>query len=486
MTSGVWDVLDLAPTDDRRLIKQAYAERLKRTRPEDDPEKFQALRRAYEAALRGDARQPRDLRESREPSARAASRLSPADVSPIGIAPLETPPPRGSVDVGPLIEDCRGLSPAQARERLEDFVRSRLGDHLDAGWEFEDAFLRRCGIDVPDYGLVCAVIDRFAWEQRDHPFQHREAQALRPIIDRARSREEVNALLSGSAASQPTESRTILKALRGPPRPGFFHLLAASPAHCRAAQALIDRWHAHLPGMFEYELNAESVRWWEIKMWEGGLTLPRAASILAVSAVLCMVPSVGLLMLFDSGEPWAIWTAFGGGMLLTLGAVMGARRTSQWVRRRLRDGAWREPAARWRRLQQDLGLRHWLTATIALMALSSPFLTAFVGQVVAGAVILALLAWRLGLSVTLSMSFLSLPSALALHAWARSQGTHLQARYLVLFLLGLALCMALFAGLDRWTLRPRWSHRIRPQVLVGAGLLVVYGPLMVWKSLQGG
>lgn len=46
-----WDELGLAQDAEARAVRRAYAARLKRTRPEDDPEGFARLRAAFEAAL---------------------------------------------------------------------------------------------------------------------------------------------------------------------------------------------------------------------------------------------------------------------------------------------------------------------------------------------------------------------------------------------------------------------------------------------------
>lgn len=46
-----WNVLGLTPDADSRTIKRQYAALLKKTRPDDDPEGYQRLREAYEAAL---------------------------------------------------------------------------------------------------------------------------------------------------------------------------------------------------------------------------------------------------------------------------------------------------------------------------------------------------------------------------------------------------------------------------------------------------
>ena len=75
---SIWNELGIEPTTDSRAIKRAYAARLKQVHPEDDPEGFQRLRKAYEDALE-----------------HANGRLRPVGplVSP---PPEETPPPKRS------------------------------------------------------------------------------------------------------------------------------------------------------------------------------------------------------------------------------------------------------------------------------------------------------------------------------------------------------------------------------------------------------
>ena len=47
---NMWEVLDIEPTMELNIIKQAYAKRLKIYRPDEDAEAFQQLREAYQMA----------------------------------------------------------------------------------------------------------------------------------------------------------------------------------------------------------------------------------------------------------------------------------------------------------------------------------------------------------------------------------------------------------------------------------------------------
>jgi len=48
---NIWDILGIAPTDNPREIKRAYAKLLAQYHPEEHPEKFEEIRQAYEIAL---------------------------------------------------------------------------------------------------------------------------------------------------------------------------------------------------------------------------------------------------------------------------------------------------------------------------------------------------------------------------------------------------------------------------------------------------
>ena len=48
---NIWDVLKIEQTKDKDALKKAYRMRLSSVNPEDDPEGFMELRKAYEEAV---------------------------------------------------------------------------------------------------------------------------------------------------------------------------------------------------------------------------------------------------------------------------------------------------------------------------------------------------------------------------------------------------------------------------------------------------
>jgi tetratricopeptide (TPR) repeat protein len=122
VSASPWRVLDLQPSADRASIRRAYAAKLRVTQPEDDPEGFQRLREAYEAALsqaawreRYDAQDARDEADQ-EDGEDAAGGAETGAVS-VGVPFIAVPE---SASEGPAADDedaARALRTARHRSR---------------------------------------------------------------------------------------------------------------------------------------------------------------------------------------------------------------------------------------------------------------------------------------------------------------------------------------------------------------------------------
>lgn len=111
MNTNCWEFLGITPTINQALIKKAYARLLRRHHPEDDPENFQRLREAYEAALAASRRLKQEEQEQVVPV---------DDVSPMETAqPAEPLTPAGETPPAAQPE-ASSSAPAQAQAGTND------------------------------------------------------------------------------------------------------------------------------------------------------------------------------------------------------------------------------------------------------------------------------------------------------------------------------------------------------------------------------
>ncbi len=173
-----WSVLDIDRTDDVLAVKQAYAARLRVTRPDDDAEAYQQLRGAYEAALL-------EARNSLDGSREAAEAL-PATIVPAATAGPQrnddrpesaesTVPAEEILEPGILAPDPRELAAEllgcwrQGGENalMESWpqFQARLGDIPLSLRDSTSQLFAQLVIDFPDLpaGMLLRLDEHFQW-----------------------------------------------------------------------------------------------------------------------------------------------------------------------------------------------------------------------------------------------------------------------------------------------------------------------------------
>lgn len=158
-----WKELEIPATNDVRAIKRAYAQKLKRHRPDDDPEGFQQLHRAYKQALQ--------LAEM------ADERTTFSDQSDIPFSEAEYENPEEEMDWSGRPEHDSGIQPMSVEEDGSDTDRHPLLDSLVE--ECKHCLSRTQGLSDPGAWSFLSTTP----ELLDSDFNHQLGQAVFNAID---------------------------------------------------------------------------------------------------------------------------------------------------------------------------------------------------------------------------------------------------------------------------------------------------------------
>ena len=141
-----WDVLGIAPTTDAKLIRAAYATRLKQIEPRTDPAAFQRLRSAYELAMR--------FGVPMQTTVPVAARRNEAVAEITAL-----------LDAGNTLAAARRLAEADASTLTFDDLAT-----------IEERLL----VQAPDLprGPLLALVHRFDWDHAIHPLRSRHGKVF--------------------------------------------------------------------------------------------------------------------------------------------------------------------------------------------------------------------------------------------------------------------------------------------------------------------
>lgn len=177
---NIWEILEIAPTDDQQAIRKAYALKLRHCNPEDRPEAFQQLRAAYEEALHPEINSFSIAFE--KPSAH------PEEVS-LGFLPryqLETPtiPEAFPESVSMVDELFYPAREAFSLQIFEKWIRESRFVNLDLSLHFQEAILKHFNAHGVFFErLFLALFRAFDWESLQQKPSNPLAQILQEIID---------------------------------------------------------------------------------------------------------------------------------------------------------------------------------------------------------------------------------------------------------------------------------------------------------------
>lgn len=184
-----WIRLGIEPTDDESLIRDAYRARLPEHHPESDPEGFQALRQAYESAIRFAREEALELSET-----------------------MASEVPQALADFDKLLNDpARRFDPQAWQSFVKTLDQLPLGVLDDLRWAL---FGQMFNADLLSHRCASVLVGYMGWEHQLMSLGFEQARQAEDFLDQINEPDPFDMALMGdwSAAAQ-TESLWYLHTL---------------------------------------------------------------------------------------------------------------------------------------------------------------------------------------------------------------------------------------------------------------------------------
>jgi hypothetical protein len=271
----IWQELGIEPSGDRAAIRRAYAERLRRVHPEDDPEGFQRLRAAYEAALGSLEGAWIKLEIKSNPEPNATGKAGEAAAAAAALAPewatVETLPEKdwAALDarVLQILTPLGQGDTATAAAALATTLQEPLMVNIELRRLFERRLLAALPgqLPLPD-DFAEAAVRAFRWDEdlRHLPPEYQfMARELLNAAEGARRLEELRQEGRGWLVEYAVDKRPLAAALlTGPHRPWLFRLAALNDDLLRSVSGLLTELRAFYPDAMARELDPRTTAYW--------------------------------------------------------------------------------------------------------------------------------------------------------------------------------------------------------------------------------